>query len=237
MVPYGTIWYHIVPYGTIKYLMVPSGTLWYHKVPYGTIWYHMAPHGTIWYHMSHVICRTVGRSDGRTVGRSDGRSDGRTLGRSDGSSEGLTESRTDGLLHGRRAPFWLAKFPPAQTHRPAIGYPKFREISFSVKNRAGGFPFAAWQPRSRRQRLRSASSTDLRAPPSDLPPPPPNLPPPPPNLPPSRTSSAPRSPSARHSTSTCVCSRPTAPKMASQSSCSRSSWMASSGQVRHLLPS
>ena len=34
MVPYRTIWYHIVPYATI----------WYHMIPYGTIWYHMIPY-------------------------------------------------------------------------------------------------------------------------------------------------------------------------------------------------
>ena len=64
VVPYGTIWYHMVPwwyhmvpYGAIWYHMVPYGTLWCHMVPYDTIWYQMVPYGTIWYR----------RSDGRTV--------------------------------------------------------------------------------------------------------------------------------------------------------------------------
>ncbi len=32
MVPYYTIWYHIVQYGTILYNMVPYCTIWYHIV-------------------------------------------------------------------------------------------------------------------------------------------------------------------------------------------------------------
>ena len=37
MVPYCTIWYHIVQYGTILCNMVPYCTIWYHIVQYVTL--------------------------------------------------------------------------------------------------------------------------------------------------------------------------------------------------------
>ena len=46
--------------------------------------------------VGRTVGRTDGRTDGRTVGRTVGRSDGRTVGRSDGRSDGRTVGRTDG---------------------------------------------------------------------------------------------------------------------------------------------
>ena len=51
MIPYCTIWYHIVQYGSILYNMVPYCTIWYHIVQYGIILYNMVSYCTIWYHI------------------------------------------------------------------------------------------------------------------------------------------------------------------------------------------
>ena len=41
MIPYCTIWYHIVQYGIILYNMASYCTIWHHIVQYGIILYNM----------------------------------------------------------------------------------------------------------------------------------------------------------------------------------------------------
>ena len=41
MIPYCTIWYHIIQYDTILYNMIPYCTIWYHIVKYDNISYNM----------------------------------------------------------------------------------------------------------------------------------------------------------------------------------------------------